>query len=594
MRKIINYFDNLSIKNKLIILFLFVALVPSLTIGLISFRISFDAVKDRRINETTNKLETIDERVDNFLNEKSLVTIKFALDDNLQSILMHGSEINSDDYTKKVFNLKKMLYDYKFSEDTYSIYILGNNSDTYTNDYNSGDVLEDLYSLPWYREGITRNKSYFFGEIMQFGEFRVLPLVRIIKEKQDAKPIGSIVLNIEEKAIYNIYKDEIQDAADHIIIFNEKNDVISSDDKSLLNKNIQDIYKSGQVFSGTSGYFEAEIYNSDYIFIYNVDRTTEWKYVGIIPVSKIVASTDSIKNTTISIFILCILFCSLFSIFLSKRVSKPLEKLIRIMDRAESGNLDPDMNPKYNDEIGRLATSYNNMVIRLKKSIDEIYEIQNMKREAEYKALMFQINPHFLYNTLSSIIWLTNKGDKEKVIDMVTALSSLFRLSISKGKELITISEELEHVKSYLRIQNIRYQGQFRCVYDVDLDILNYYTIKIILQPLVENAIYHGIRDNDINGVIKINGWKEEGKIILEVIDNGNGMTYEEIDFMNSFLENGRNENNFGIGVKNVNDRIGFYFKERYGLRFEKRDVLTIARVTLPIIKEVKDDCIIY
>jgi len=487
-----------------------------------------------------------------------------------------------------------MLFDYKFAENTHSIYVFSNNGKTYTNDNYMNMVFEHVKSLSWYKYKINVNRNFFWGEIQEFGKYKVLPLIRIVKDKKYAKPIGIVIVNLEEKGIFNTYKNNIADIADYIVILNESNNIISSDDKRLLGKNFSRAFGKDADFTSGRGHFNGSINGKEYIFIYFLDQSMGWKYVGMVSLDKIIASANYIRKITILVFIICVLICFSFSFFVSLRVAKPIRKLINIMDSAESGTLDVDFNPRYNDEIGRLATSYNNMVVRLRKSIEEIYEIQNKKREAEYRALEFQINPHFLYNTLSSIICLTGKGDKENVVNLVTALSSLFRISISKGKELITIKEELEHVKNYLEIQKIRYQDQLQCIFDIDLEILNCYTIKIILQPLAENSIYHGIRDNDINGLIKINGKKIDDKIIFEVVDNGNGMTDEDVEYINNFLENGSSENDFGIGIRNVNDRIRFYFKGEYGLKFEKQGVYTIARVTLPVIKGVKDECTIF
>lgn len=594
MRKIILYFNNLKLKNKLTILFLFVSLIPTFIVGFFSFNVSSNVVKERKINETIYKLKTINEKVVGFIKEKELISIRVTLDDNLQSILISEDEVDSDEFIKRTFNLKKMLYDYKYVEDNHSIYIFDNNGRTYTNDNYPIDIYEYIKNQPWYKENINACKNYFWGDVQEFGNNKILPLIRIVKDKKNAKPIGMIMLNLKEKGISNIYKDSINDIADYIVILNENNNVISSDDKRFIGKNAYEVFGKNVDFSNNTGYFYGRIHSKEHMYIYILDNNTGWKYVGIISLDKIIASANYIKKMTIFVFILCIIICFLFSIFISKMITKPINKLISIIDSTENGNLDMDFNPRYGDEIGTLAISYKNMVIRLKKYIEDIYEIQNKKREAEYRALKYQINPHFLYNTLSSIIWLTSKGDKENVINLVTALSSLFRLSISKDKELITISEEIEHVKNYLRIQKIRYEDQFQCIFDFDLEVLNCYIIKIILQPLVENAIYHGIRDNDISGIIKIKGKIMDDKIVIEVIDNGNGMTHEDIDYINNFLEKGGDENNFGIGIRNVNDRISFYFKNAYGLRFQKQGIYTIARVTLPIIKEVKDGCIIF
>lgn len=590
MKELIDLFDNMSLKKKLIILFLLVSMIPTLIIGFASYNISSKVVKERKIDETIYKLKNVEEKVWDLLKEKELVAIRFSMNENVHNILLNEHNIEKTEEVKNVFDLQKMLFDYKFAENTHSLYIFSSSGKVYTNDTIPRMNFVDISNMPLYKEQLEKKQNYFWGEINFLGEYKVLPLVRIIKDRTNNKAIGTVVVNLEEKGIYNTYKDNIKNIADTVVVLNNNNNIISSNDKRLLGKSFEEAFGLKHNFSNKTGYFNVKINKKNYILIYTVDEKTGWSYMGIVSLDKIIASANYIKKIAIFLVLICIQICLSFSLFVSSRVSKPIQKLSQIMDHAESGNLDVDFYPKFNDEIGRLAKSYNNMVKRLQNSIDEIYEIQNKKREAEYRALEFQINPHFLYNTLSSIIWLTNKGERDSVINVASALSNLFRISISRGRDLITIKEEIEHVKSYLEIQKIRYQDQFKCIIDVDMDILNYYTLKILLQPLVENAIYHGIRDNDVNGLIRIIGKKVDDKIILEVIDNGDGLTQQQIEYINDFLEKGRNENNFGIGLRNVNDRIRFYYKDGYGLKFEKHGVNTVARITLPVIREAKGD----
>jgi len=259
------------------------------------------------------------------------------------------------------------------------------------------------------------------------------------------------------------------------------------------------------------------------------------------------------------------------------------------MEKAQTGDLDIRIKHRHRGEIGKLEESFDIMIGRLKKSINDIIAIQREKREAELRVLEFQINPHFLYNTLSSIIWLSNAGKNDEVIRLTQSLSDLFRISISKGKEVIRIEDELMHVRSFLEIEGLRYPDEFAVVYDIDKKLLAYYTIKLIMQPVVENAVYHGIKKRDDGpGEIRIQGLLEDGHVLLRVLDNGTSLSDEEIDAINAFLEDEqcRKEHDYGIGIRNVHDRIRLHYGKEYGIIFKKEDSYTVVELKIPALKE--------
>ena len=208
---------------------------------------------------------------------------------------------------------------------------------------------------------------------------------------------------------------------------------------------------------------------------------------------------------------------------------------------------------------------------------------QERMRTAEFRALQAQINPHFLYNSLDSINWLVRKGDMEKATEMISALTTFFRIGLSKGRDIITVREELEHVRSYLVIQKIRYESQFEYALYVDPETQNYFVPKLILQPLVENALYHGIKLCDRKCMLMIQVLSLEDRIEIEVLDNGAGMDEETLQAVREAMEHkGENKTN-SYGVVNVNDRIQILAGREYGLKFtSEKDVGTSARIVLP------------
>lgn len=301
----------------------------------------------------------------------------------------------------------------------------------------------------------------------------------------------------------------------------------------------------------------------------------------------------------LSFLVLAVIFFVVMAIV--KRLAMPLMELSDLMQKAGEEKYEIDFPYRKNDEIGMLAVSFNHMVRytrelfeQLNQSIEQLKEEkekvrieQLLKRRAELKALQAQINPHFLYNTLDSIRWKAEDIEAEDISQMTQALATVFRIGLSRGRELITVEEELEHVGSYLEIQCLRYGTLLKYEIDVDQALMEYYTVKLILQPLVENSIYHGIKEKGEQGLICITGRRELSQMVFTVEDNGMGIPVEQLERLNQDLKRNLSVSKEGYGIFNVNERIRLYFGEAYGLRLESRNgEWTRAVVTLPLIEE--------
>jgi two-component system sensor histidine kinase YesM len=322
------------------------------------------------------------------------------------------------------------------------------------------------------------------------------------------------------------------------------------------------------------------------IITINTVNYTNWKIVGISYLDEIVADRKSLSTLVIFISIFSLLFVIAASLFVSAKISEPIKNLERQMKKVESGNfdIDIDIDVQGDDEVKRLSRAFNMMVKRIRSLMEQIISEQEAKRKSELKALQAQINPHFLYNTLDSIVWMNENKDYVGVTTMVVALSQFFRISISRGRELITVSDEIEHIKSYLIIQKIRYKNKFKFSIEAQPEALGYKTLKLILQPIVENAIYHGVEQLYDEGIIKINVSIDGDTILFQVTDNGYGI---KPDILKDILNKKANEKDSGgVGLKNVNERIKLFFGEQYGIEIDSiLDVGTTVNIRIPIIE---------
>lgn len=302
---------------------------------------------------------------------------------------------------------------------------------------------------------------------------------------------------------------------------------------------------------------------SDYI--YNETKTLESMR------QKLDAKTRQVITLCIvvSAYIIVFLMAS-FSSF-GKKITKPIEELCEYTMELASGSLKVNA-PKSNiREIRMLSDQYDQMVVRIGELIEHIKEEQELKRKTELKLLQAQINPHFLYNTLDTIVWLAEGKRHQDVVDMITALSSFLRIGLNNGRDFITIREEAEHVNSYLQIQHFRYEDIMDYEIDFEEQIMEYSILKLTLQPIVENALYHGIKNCRKKGFLKITGRQENEDIFLRVEDNGIGMKPEELGKMQKLVSRGGEDVDLreGFGIANVAERIRLNFGGAYGLRIE-------------------------
>ncbi len=313
-------------------------------------------------------------------------------------------------------------------------------------------------------------------------------------------------------------------------------------------------------------------------------ENSNWKIIGITYLDETV--NDRVRAMTLAsvlIFIVVVLMTFLFGSLFSYLFTKPAKKLAGAMKEFEDNASGFVFEPIEGFvEVNKLSDSFEHLVKRIQELMEEVKEEETTLRKTELKALQAQINPHFLYNTLDSISWMCEEGKNEEAVAMVNALAKLFRISISRGHEIIPIEKEVQHAECYLQIQKYRYTNHFDYEFDVQESCKEYLCNKITLQPLIENALYHGLNMID-EGHISIRIFEEGEDVIMEVEDNGSGMTGEQVKEL--FISDGTDHH--GIGVKNVNDRIKIYFGEKYGITVRSElDEGTCVVIRIPKVTE--------
>lgn len=336
-----------------------------------------------------------------------------------------------------------------------------------------------------------------------------------------------------------------------------------------------------KAMEGTGNYF---IENREVVMSQRLNDGN-WTAIAVIPLNNMIGEVIGIYKRFIFVIAVILIISVSVSVLLSREAIKPLETMIASMERVENGDFSVRVEEKGPYDIARLIHHYNTMLENTERYIREEYQIKRMKKAAELDALVAQINPHFLYNTLESIVWQARAAGAYKISDMAYSLGKMFNIMVNKGHSMLTVEKELEHVKLYVHLQNNRYNDRFDLKIDLDdEDLLQLRTLKLILQPIVENIILHGFTKEQEDCTIRIGVYISHGMLVYDVEDNGIGISKDELDSIRESLKEQnvieydeqnaklRRNSGRGIGLQNVHQRIGLYYGNQYGLEIFSRE----------------------
>ena len=459
--------------------------------------------------------------------------------------------------------------------DIYNIAAVGDNGRYIINQ--GEDILTpyiDIESLDWYQAamhsdtGIAVSSSHVQNAIRSSYKW-VITLSRGLVNNRTGETEGIFFVDMNYSAISDLCNNNSIGNKGYIFVLDAEGNVIYHPKQQLmygglLTEHIKEIMKCEEdsliVRDGT----EHKLYT-----LSRSDKTG-WTVVGAAYTSELLKNNKQAQIQYILAAILLVLGVLLISNILSREITKPLRRLTESMSRVEKGqfakaNVDVTME----NEIGSLGKSYNLMTERIHTLMEQnVYE-QKQKRKNELKALQAQINPHFLYNTLDSIIWMSEAGQNDEVVEMTSALAKLLRQSISNDNEQVELRQEIEYVKNYLTIQKMRYQDKLEYTIEIEPDVCHVMIVKLVLQPIVENAIYHGIKYKGSKGTLRIRAYADGEDVCIAVEDDGIGM--DETVLRNIFDKRKKAHKQNGVGIPNVQNRLKLYYGEKYGIIYESR-----------------------
>ncbi|SEK19105.1 two-component system, sensor histidine kinase YesM [Paenibacillus sp. cl141a] len=391
-------------------------------------------------------------------------------------------------------------------------------------------------------------------------------------------PYGILTMDINANEFYSLIKMENYNKSVYII--DEFGGVISTGDQNLQSNQLFDVFPIQERMTQDAGSFDIKINGQERFFTYK-KLSNGWSTVITVPYDELLANANQATKNVIWFSALAIGIAILLLYFTTKVMTKRIEVLLQQIRKVERGDFRLSIRPMGHDEIGQVSFAFNKMASTIQSLIHDVYVKEIARKESELNTLQAQINPHFLYNTLSSISSLAIKEGAMQVYQMVNYLAKYYRVSLNKGKRIILLEQEINLVKNYVAIQKIRFRDKLHMHYDLDEQLFGTPTIKLILQPFIENCINHAIWDESgINIIVKV---KQEGDdLLLQVIDDGIGMTPEQLDHALN-----KSDNLPGYGVKNVDDRIKLTYGEEYGVSiFSRLGIGTAVTIRIPVISD--------
>ena len=546
VHKIIEWYSSRKLKEKTTALFAVILCTYVLVIFVI-YQFIIKANMDEYIyNANKDVLNSVEKNIMNSFSGGSTVS-KWIM--NSKEVLYF---LNTDDVNKLgiTYDALSVIYEFTIAEKALSSVYIFRNDGIYISINNGVTYLDkSMMDSAWHEE-INRANGGYIIKINGGGAFRqisgkpVISLIRTIYDINSQKPVGIIVINYFDDILKSSYS-EFDDTEKEFTVFDLQGNIIEGSEKlEKYSDEIREGNISCQVTAIDKNVVIKNIPNTP-IVLAEKDNTSAFQFVA----PRIIIS--------IIVFILVTLFgFFILGLFIKFSITNPVESLVSSMREVKTGWLRRVSIKLPNDEIGELKNSYNTMLVEINRLIEELVEKEKAYQKAEMNALQEQIKPHFLYNTLETIALLALENPRDEVYDAIETLGKFYRKFLSKGQEEITLSDEVEIVKNYLKLQELRYGDIFHDIYDIDEKVKNVRIPRLILQPIVENALYHGIIPKGEEGNIYINAKQKEDKLVITVKDTGIGASEERISEVLS-------KKSQSFGLKSTLDRISKYYSNK-------------------------------
>ncbi|SHJ05552.1 two-component system, sensor histidine kinase YesM [Clostridium cavendishii DSM 21758] len=583
-----------SIRNKLVMFFLISSVMSTVVLGSISYIVSVKVIKKKSIDSSVKTLTHVRDIVDKQTAALTQVADEIFVNKSINRVLSKAYS-NTIDYNMDMREVYEFYENFKkysaMNQYISSIVILGDNEKVIKLGDNAYTIDEKkLKESEYYKKARELDgKILWTGTHEDWAELKgdgyLVSAVRLIKDENLENGIGVAFLSFKESSIYDLFKGMEESTKNSMVIVNEDANVISNTNRQLLTEKFDEKDYIKEVIKSKEGYITSKADNQEILITYCSAVSTPWKLIEITEVKNLVKENKIIAQITFIVSLISIVVSCIFWWFISAKLTKPINNLKNTMKLVEGGVFDARADESERDEIGELAHSFNFMLDEIKKLLEVSLKEEGERKDAEYKALLSQINPHFLYNTLNTIKWMAIMQNADNIRDMTTCLGRLLQKSIKNVDNFVSIDEELSLVEDYIYIQKFRYKDKFNINYEVSEEVRYLYTPKFILQPAIENSIFHGIEPKEEDGLINLSVDIEEDKVVFKVEDDGVGMDESKVlELLSKDNHSGRGFS--GLGVRNIDERIKSLFGKEFGVDIQSKiGEGTVVIITIPVLK---------
>lgn len=587
---LIQFYQNLPIRYKLMLVFNMVLIVSLVSLSYVNYRNSEETLTKKSTQYTQDILKMVEYRMKDYVRNLNLITQELISDNNLQGAGRGDSLQQYEKFYKIEENLRTTL----FARDEVQSLALITPTHYVSADRNSKVAnIKQLvsYSSEQYEkmleEARKRNGMPIFYLDIEDGRAKNLFVARMAYSINTYEELGLYVILLRMEFLDSVLKDLVNEDTQNIMILSANNQIVVERDEAISDN----IAAKMANVNGSKGWFYDESGESIVSYLI-MDTKPNWKIISVVSLDSLYKDIHLLRQKIIFSSMAIVLVLSTISLLVTSDLTRPFNKLIQGMEKVRKGERNVQISLSRKDEIGYLGEAFNRMVKEMNTLSDWIYQEQLTRKEAEIKALQAQINPHFLFNTLESINWMALLNNVPEISEMVTSLSALMEASIGRDDKLITLQEELHYVDCYLLIIKKRFGERLELVKHIEPPALEVPIPRLLIQPLVENAIIHGIEKVQTKGVITLSATQSEGKLTISVEDNGEGIDEEELKIINESLMMNNDayfkrlsaKKGKSVGLDNVNRRIKLFYGDEYGLSIEsKAHVYTKVIVTIPV-----------
>lgn len=547
-----------SFSAKLITVFLLTVLIPMLFLTCTEYFLSQNALERKTRDYLKNLIEVTSSKVELSIQGVEDTAFYIGSNQTIQEVLLEQTDDRSKNYAQYKEMMNVLSYYALLREEIRSVNIQAGDGQIYR--YAKSRV----YSFEREIE-----KFLHIGENTWMMSKDNLLLVNPINKYPNKQEIGKLVLEIDTSIFYEIIGKINYGEGASVWILDQDNCVIAGQQAELTGKMLPEEYR--RAIDGTEDITEGiKIGKDSYTFCVSEELSNGWRILTYIPDQYFTSEIMILRNWVLVLITVISILTTFLIVVIAKNLTRPLKNLASSMKEFGQGNFELNCTVTGNDEVAMLSRSFNYMVADMKELINTVYEQKMLKQEAEMKSLQMQINPHFLYNTLDTINWMARIQGMDDIGTLTAALGDLMRYSLS-GKEFVTLEEECLHLRNYLEIQDTRYGDKMKTRFEIEDQVLKYYVPRLLIQPVLENAIVHGVEDKVGPCEIVISAYQDGEDWYIVVADDGVGMTQEAIEHIWAEDFSGRKKGHTSIGICNVNKRIQLAYGKEYGIQIQSQ-----------------------